>query len=49
MARVRRGLLIVCAALAQSFDAIVHYDADDIVYSAEQLLEEAKSALKAVR
>ena len=42
-------MLIVCAALAQSFDAVVHYDADDIVFSAEQLVEDAKSTLKSVR
>ena len=42
-------MLIVCAGLATSFAAVIHYDADDIVYSADELIREAKSALNAVR
>jgi hypothetical protein len=42
-------MLIVCAALAKTFDAVVHYGADDIVYSADELLVEANSALEAIR
>jgi hypothetical protein len=42
-------MLIVCAALVTSFESVVHYDADDIAYSAEGLIEEAQSALNAVR
>jgi hypothetical protein len=39
-------VLVVSAALAKSFDAIVHYQDDDLVYSDDQLLEEAHTALK---
>jgi len=39
-------VLIVSAALATSFDALVHYQDDDLVYSADQLVEEAKRALE---
>jgi hypothetical protein len=39
------SVMIVSAALAKSFDAIVHYQNDDIVYSAEQLVEQARAAL----
>ena len=38
-------VLIVSAALAKAFGAIVHYQEDDMVYSAEQLVQEARSAL----
>lgn len=41
-------VLIVCAALAKTFGAIVHYQDDDILSSAEQLVEEARAALQAV-
>ncbi len=41
-------VLIVSAALAKSFGAIVHYQDDDMVYSDEQLVEEARSALQAI-
>jgi len=37
--------LIISAALARSFGALVYYPADDIVYSAEELLQEAEIAL----
>jgi hypothetical protein len=39
-------VLIVCAALAKSFDAVVHYHDDDMLYSADQLLQELKIALQ---
>jgi len=39
-------VLIVSAALAKSFGAVVHYQDDDLLYSAEQLVEEAKGALQ---
>jgi hypothetical protein len=42
-------VLIVSAALARDFGAVIYYDADDLLYSAQQLVEEAKSALKEVR
>jgi hypothetical protein len=38
-------VIIVSAALAKSFGAVVHYQDDDLLYTAEQLIEEAKSAL----
>jgi hypothetical protein len=41
-------VLIVSAALANTFGAIVHYQDDDMLYSAEQLVEEARAALVAV-
>jgi len=41
-------VLIVSAALAKSFGAIVHYQDDDILYSGDQLVEEARSALQAI-
>ncbi|MBI3408229.1 MAG: hypothetical protein HY040_07720 [Planctomycetes bacterium] len=41
-------VLIVSAALAISFGAIVHYQDDDMLYSGEQLAEEARSALQAI-
>jgi hypothetical protein len=41
-------VLIVCAALAKCANAIVHYQDDDIVYSTEQLIEEARAALQSV-
>ena len=40
-------VLIVSAALAKAFAAIVHYQDDDLLYSAEQLVDEARSALRA--
>jgi hypothetical protein len=40
-------VLIVSAALAKNFGAVVHYQDDDLLYSAEQLVEEAKGALRA--
>jgi len=41
-------VLIVSAALAKYFGAVVHYQGDDLLYTAEQLIEEAKGALQAV-
>lgn len=41
-------VLIVSAALANSFGAIVHYQDDDILYSGEQLVAEARLALQAI-
>jgi hypothetical protein len=38
-------VLIVSAALATSFDALVHYQDDDLVYTADQLVEQANQAL----
>ena len=39
-------VLIVSAALAKSFGAIVHYQDDDVLFSGEQLLNEAHAALQ---
>ena len=39
-------VLIVSAALAKSFDAIIHYQDDDILYKTDQLINEAKLAVK---
>ena len=39
-------VLIVCAALATDCDAVVYYDADDLLSSAPELIKEANSALK---
>jgi len=39
-------VLIVSAALATTFDAIVHYQDDDLVYTSGQLVEQAKEAIK---
>lgn len=41
-------VLIVSAALAKAFGAIVHYQDDDMLYSDAQLVEEARSALQAI-
>lgn len=41
-------VLIASAALAKSFGAVVYYQDDDLLYSADQLIEEAKGALQAV-
>jgi len=41
-------VLIVSAALAKTFGAIVHYQDDDMLYSAEQLVEDARAALQAM-
>ena len=41
-------VLIVSAALAKSFGAIVHYQDDDMLYSGDQLVQEASSALQAI-
>jgi len=41
-------VLIVSAALAKSFGAVVHYHDDDILSSADQLIEEAKWVLKEI-
>jgi hypothetical protein len=43
------SVLIVSGALATSFDAIVHYHDDDMLYSAEQTVEEARAALASVQ
>ena len=40
-------VLIVSAALAKGFGAVVHYEDDDLLYSPEQLVEEANAALQA--
>jgi hypothetical protein len=42
-------VLTVSAALAKAFGAMVHYQDDDLLYSADQLVEEAKGALKYLR
>jgi hypothetical protein len=39
---------IVSAALAKTFGAIVNYQDDDIVYSGDQLVEEAGAALQSL-
>ena len=39
-------VLIVSAALAASFGAVVHYDPDDLLYSKDKLLAEAKQAVE---
>ena len=41
-------VLIVSAALAKTCEAIVHYQDDDILYSGEQLVEEARAALQSL-
>jgi len=41
-------VFIVSAALAKSFDAIVHYQEDDILHETDQLVEEARSILKMI-
>lgn len=41
-------VLIVSSALAKAFGAIVHCQDDDMLYSDEQLVEEARSALQAI-
>jgi hypothetical protein len=41
-------VLIVSAALAKMFGAIVHYQDDDIVYSGDQLVDEAAAALRSL-
>jgi hypothetical protein len=43
------SVLIVCAALAKDFDAVVYYADDELLYSADQLQAEAVSALEHVR
>ena len=42
------SVLIVSAALARDFDAIVFYHDDEIVYTADQLMTEARSAVEAI-
>jgi hypothetical protein len=39
-------VMIVSAALATTFDAIVHYQDDDLVYTSGQLVEQAKESVK---
>jgi hypothetical protein len=39
-------VLIVCAALTKSFGAIVHYQDDDMLYSGDQLVQEAHAVLQ---
>jgi hypothetical protein len=41
-------VLIVSAAFAKSFGAIVHYQDDDILYSGDQLVEETRAALQSL-
>ena len=38
-------VLIVSAALAKNFGAVVHYQDDDLIYTAQQLVDEAQSVL----
>lgn len=40
-------VLIVSAALARTFSAVVYYQDDDLAYSGDQLVQEAKAALQA--
>jgi hypothetical protein len=40
--------LIVSAALAKNFGAVVHYPADDILYSVDQLIGDARSVLREI-
>ncbi len=42
-------VLIVSAALAKTFDAVVHYQDDNMLSSAGQLVEEARAALQSLR
>jgi hypothetical protein len=42
------SVLIVSAALARAFDAVVFYQDDEIVYTADQLTGEAKAAMEAM-
>ena len=41
-------VLIVSAALAKLFDAVVHYQDDDLLYTPDKLIKDAKSALDMV-
>jgi hypothetical protein len=41
-------VLILSAALAKTFDAIVHYQDDDMLYSSDQPVEEARAALQSL-
>ena len=41
-------VLIVSAALAKSFDAVVYYEDGDLLYTVDQLVKEAKEALPEV-
>ena len=41
-------VLMVSAALAKTFGAIVHYQDDDMLYSADQLVQEARAALQSL-
>lgn len=40
--------MIVCAALAKSFGAVVHDPDGDIVYDAERLIEKARAAVESL-
>ena len=40
-------VLVVSAALAKSFGAVVHYQGNDLLYSTDQLVGDARSALHA--
>jgi len=42
------SVLIVSVALARAFDAVVFYQDDEILYTADQLVEEAKAAMDAI-
>lgn len=42
-------VLMISVVLAGTFGAVVHYHEDDILYSADQLVDELKSALKLIR
>ncbi len=41
-------VLIVSAALTRTFGAVVHYPDDDLLYSDDQLIEEARTALERI-
>jgi hypothetical protein len=41
-------VLIVSAALAESFSAVVHYHDDDLLFSADELVQEARAALESI-
>jgi hypothetical protein len=42
------SVLIVSAALSSRFGALVHYQDDDMLYSSDQLVEEARAALQSI-
>lgn len=42
------SVLIVSAALARAFDAVVFYQDDGVLYTADQLMDEARAAIQAI-